>query len=342
MSVVPPVHWSVHALIWTLYTLLWHSLQSDDFLDPFGLAISASYTLANVGLCYTNLNHLMPRFLPQRRWGAYFGWLAVAFAGWTVMLVLLVVFFFTLAEFDVDFLLRQPGFVSSILGSNFTALLFPMTIRLFQQRRALERRQEELERAQLETELNYLKSQLHPHFLFNALNNIYFLIKRDPDAAAEALAGFSDLLRYQLYRSDQKLVPLVEELEHLQKYAHLAALRKDRPLELRLELPEAPPGDVAPWILLPLLENAFKHLHHDAEQTRFIRGHARVTDQQLQFVLENTFDPDAATETQDSTSGGIGLRNIRRRLALHYPQQHHFSTNGDGTTYRIELQIPLR
>ena len=187
---------------------------------------------------------------------------------------------------SADLNLFIEGFGVAVFFSNLSgigALVIPYFIL---QRIEMEKRNQKLEKEKLEAELKLLKSQLHPHFLFNALNNIYFLIKKDPDTAAEALAGFSNLLRFQLYEANNSQVALRKEIEYLQQFAEIAQLRKGENFKVNWQLPQNTEGiQIAPLLLMPALENAFKH---GSNKNGHIDIQLNLEKEQLHFNIVNT------------------------------------------------------
>lgn len=336
----PPVAWFYHVLIWTVYTLFWHFMQSAEPLDWRALLVSVLYTLANVAVSYWNVFYLMPRYLQRKRIGWYIMLLLLTYVSGS--LILLVSVAGLLASYGVaDFgvILQNGGVNGSVWGSNLSAIFVTMVIQLVRQRTALQRHQQQLEKLQLTTELNYLKSQLNPHFLFNALNSIYFLIKKDADAAADALAGFSDLLRYQLYQTEGDTIALKTELENVEKYVQLAALRKSEQLSVIINFSERiTDQQITPLLLLPLVENAFKHV---AKGKSEIRITAYMADEnELRFVVSNPFEEDT-TVSPVKEAGGIGLKNIQRRLELIYPERHSLRVEDLEGLFTVILKLKL-
>jgi two-component system LytT family sensor kinase len=184
----------------------------------------------------------------------------------------------------------------------------------------------------LQTELKFLKSQYHPHFLFNALNTIYFQMDEDMPGAKKSIEKFSELLRYQLYDQQQQ-VPVTNELEYLQSFIDLQKVRSSDKLKMKVELDKNLNGQlVYPLLFLPMVENAFK----------FIGGHyklginAALADKQIIFRVENSvpeFEPPATRK------GGIGLENLKRRLDLLYPGKHSLNTKKENDTFIAELKL---
>lgn len=202
-----------------------------------------------------------------------------------------------------------------------------------------QRQKEVVLREKMEAELQFLRSQLDPHFLFNALNSIYFLIPKDPDVAAEALAGFSDLLRYQLYQANEPTILLEEEFDYLRQYTRLASLRRESDLALQLELPPVPSETrIAPLLLQPFVENAFKHV---SPREGAIKICAQLSDRTFQFQVVNTKLPDHRPVSTSHAVGGIGLHNVRRRLELIYPKRHELQLQAEPRRFSALLKIEL-
>ncbi|HWZ02467.1 MAG TPA: sensor histidine kinase [Mucilaginibacter sp.] len=184
----------------------------------------------------------------------------------------------------------------------------------------------------LETELKFLKSQYHPHFLFNALNTIYFQMDDDLPGAKNSIEKFSELLRYQLYDQQQQ-VPVKSEMEYLQSFIDLQKIRSSDKLELKVNLDKNLDGQmVYPLLFLPLVENAFKFLGGDYK----LSVSAEATDKEIIFKVANSVPE---FETPATRKGGIGLENLKRRLDLLYPGKHVFNTKKENNSFTAELTL---
>ena len=182
----------------------------------------------------------------------------------------------------------------------------------------------------LQTELKFLKSQYHPHFLFNALNTIYFQMDDDLPGAKNSIEKFSELLRYQLYDQQQQ-VPVKSEMEYLQSFIDLQKIRSSEKLELTVSIDDKLDGQlVYPLLFLPLVENAFKFLGGDYK----LFVDAQTTGKQIIFKVENSVPE---FETPATRKGGIGLENLQRRLDLLYPGKHIFNTKKEDNNFTAEL-----
>ena len=187
-------------------------------------------------------------------------------------------------------------------------------------------------------ELTWLKHQLNPHFLFNTLNNISSLTQIDPDKAQESIGQLSDLLRYALYDSEADRVPLESEVEFMDNYIDLMALRCNELTTVTKEL-EAPQGhvEVAPLLFISLVENAFKH-GVNARHASFVRVSMKMEGDDLVFVCDNSVFEKQGT---DRIGSGIGLENMKRRLELLYPGRYTYKQQADDGTYTVEVSLKV-
>jgi LytS/YehU family sensor histidine kinase len=207
-------------------------------------------------------------------------------------------------------------------------------------RRELERNRSELERQHLLTELAGLKTQINPHFLFNTLNNIYSLTSRKSDRAPEAVLRLAESMRYLLYESSADTVPLSQELAHLRGFLELQRLRlpqteAETAIVLDIQEPIDAAFPVAPLLLLPLVENAFKH-GDLAARPEAIRIELEMVENELHFSVHNYV---AAAADLPHQPGGLGLHNLRRRLELLYPSRHELKVRTLPGEYAVELVL---
>lgn len=191
---------------------------------------------------------------------------------------------------------------------------------------------EKITNQQLETELKFLRAQYHPHFLFNAINTVYFQMDEDVQAAKQTLEKFSALLRYQLY-DQQHPVPVAQEIRYLENYISLQQLRSTGRLQLQVNIdPALHEQRVYPLLLLPLVENAFKYVGGGYHLEISLRQDGP---QQLILQVVNDVPESLPAKTQ----GGIGLENLRRRLELLYPAKHAFSAGLQDGQFIATLQL---
>jgi LytS/YehU family sensor histidine kinase len=233
------------------------------------------------------------------------------------------------------------NFIGNALPSTLATMTFAMSIKLTKNWIQTERRHQLLENEKLETELKFLKNQFNPHFLFNTINSIFFLIHKNPDMASASLAKFSDLLRYQLYECNDKQIPLSKEITFLENSIELEKLRLNSNIEVALEMNQQRTGHlgIAPFILMPFVENAFKHVSKHTDRPNWIRIKLGLDHQQLDFSISNSVSQDVSNDVV--IYGGIGLKNVRRRLDLIYPGQYDLEIKRNNTSFEIRLQLNL-
>ncbi|NML21558.1 histidine kinase [Pseudoflavitalea sp. G-6-1-2] len=186
---------------------------------------------------------------------------------------------------------------------------------------------------QLQTELKFLKAQYHPHFLFNALNTIYFQMDENIGEAKKSIEQFSGLLRYQLY-DQQQMVEINKELNYLQQFIELQQKRSSEKLRLTVHFDDSLKQQlIYPLLLLPLVENAFKY----AGGNWTISIHAGLQNNQLHFAVENA----VPAHIPEHAASGIGLENLRRRLQLLYPGQASIETTKENQQFKALLILPF-
>jgi sensor histidine kinase YesM len=203
----------------------------------------------------------------------------------------------------------------------------------------LQKRMAETAREKAETELNFLKSQINPHFLFNSLNSVYFLIDRGNTEAREALHKFSGMLRYQLYGVRDDRIDVQKEIGYLRDYVAMQKLRRDEQYEVEFNCGPGLTGfSIEPLLLLPFVENAFKHVSHSQERRNYIHLGLMRENGSLYFHAENSRDLQAKQNDPDS---GIGLANVKRRLELLYPGRHELLIEERPDLFRVNLRLKI-
>ncbi|SDX80413.1 sensor histidine kinase [Hymenobacter psychrophilus] len=207
-----------------------------------------------------------------------------------------------------------------------------------------QRNRRELERQQLLTELAMLKTQINPHFLFNTLNNIYSLTSRKSDKAPEAVLRLAEIMRYLLYESSTDTVPLSRELDHLRSFLDLQRLRLPAAAQEAVVLAvEGTNPDcahpIAPLLLLPLVENAFKHGDLTARPVAVHIALHLAADGLLRFSVLNYVAPADAERPLPRQPGGVGLANLRRRLELLYPHRYTLDVQTTPEQHRVTLVL---
>ena len=202
----------------------------------------------------------------------------------------------------------------------------------------LKQAEQQLRIQKQEAELNYLRSQTNPHFLFNTLNNIYSLARDKSDLAPESIMRLSKILRFTLYEANGKYIAIEQELKIISDYIDLEKLRYDESLRINFNYDvEDMKQALPPLLLIPLVENAFKHGASETRSRPFVDIHLSVKNRQLLFVVKNSTD---LNEEDQNIKENIGLSNLRRQLELLYTD-YNLSVLRDGSVFTSTLKINL-
>jgi sensor histidine kinase YesM len=235
---------------------------------------------------------------------------------------------------------NQGSFFRDWLGGlrgSITIGGFAAAIKLMKYHFDKEQRNLELQKQNISSQHQLLKAQVHPHFLFNTLNNIYSHTQVASPESPKLVAGLSDLLRYILYECNQPFVPLYKELKMLQDYISLEQIRYNNQLDLSIDIPKKDEDLViAPLLLLPLIENSFKHGVSQMLEQPWIGLTILITDKQLKLKLVN-----GKGKQLEKKSRGIGLNNVQKRLELLYPKRHHFHISETEDAFIVSMNIEL-
>lgn len=198
---------------------------------------------------------------------------------------------------------------------------------------------QQLEKEKLAAELKLLKSQINPHFLFNTLNNLYVLTMNNPETAQRMVHKLSELMSYMLHDSNQREVPLSKEIHYIRNYIDLEKLRYGDRLEVTFT--NYVVGDdvtIAPLMMLPLVENSFKHGARNQLEGCWIQIDVNIVDDVLILKVENN---KPASDTGDDNVSGIGLKNLKMRLDLLYPDRHNLQLFNETDMYMAVLRVSL-
>lgn len=237
--------------------------------------------------------------------------------------------------------LFNPGKIVTKSISDYFIPAMASAIVIFKKWYLDQQKNKKLAEEKLAAELNFLKAQVHPHFLFNTLNNLYALTLIKSDKTPDIVLKLSDLLDYMIYKSNDKFVSLAKELEILEGYIELEKMRYNERLDFKYEL-NGKPGthEIAPLILLPFVENCFKHgaSKDRVKPSIYIRMDIEPTFLFLKVV--NSVPAEKKNEIKENE--GIGLKNVQRRLELIYPGKHELKIQPGEKLFSVECKIFLK
>ena len=194
-----------------------------------------------------------------------------------------------------------------------------------------------LKRQKANTELLHLQSQVNPHFFFNTLNNLYGLMDQDVDKAKSMVLKLSDMMRYSIYDGQKGSVSLEQEVEYLNNYIELHKARYHKKIDIRFTCHMQTEGvKVMPLMFIILLENAFKHGVENLREQAYIQISLIANESEVTFAIENNFDVEEGSSTH-----GIGIKNLKRRLELAYPKRHSLKLKTINDIYKAQLTLKL-
>lgn len=292
----------------------------------------SSHVLAALAIGYW----LMPKYLYQKKYVLFFVWVIILVAGVIALeeLVLEQIFF--------------PGSPKAryFPGITFSLLEVLPVITILSGFKfgwdALQKQEqiEALKSTVQESELQFLRSQINPHFLFNNLNNLYSYALEGSSKTPEIILELSGLLRYMLYECKEKYVPLEKEIEQLHNFIKLNKLQIEERGLVHFSVEKVSSDyKIAPLILVVFIENAFKHSQAGQSENIKIDVGIKMTDDTLHFQCTNNYAP---SEGLDTVASGIGLKNVRKRLELLYPNSYTLTIDEGENQYTVKLTMTLQ
>ena len=329
----------IHVLVWSLLTLLpfvFFSNPANHYsigVVPGILALIMG--LIHISLFYTQSEFLYPRFFNKRWW-----WLYILTALALICTSLWLKFRITETWWP-EVLKKKHESYGLIIGGSVDIYFISLAYSRIVYRIRYEREQKERQAQQLATELKFLRSQISPHFLFNVLTNLVSLARKRSDQLEPSLIMLAELMRYMLYDTQGKKVALSTEIRYLNSYIELQRLRFGNDVWIDSRIDPGPQGEqftIEPMLLIPFVENAFKHGVGTPEQPK-IGICLAVTDGWMSFEVSNTYDGTVTAGTEEHS--GLGLNNVRTRLELLYPKNHTLSIRKEGNWFHILLTLQL-
>lgn len=285
--------------------------------------------------------YLLQRYFIQRRYLSFFLWLGVSAVFFTLLLRALI-FFVELPIFYPAYLAQYPKFFHFNFFQHifyiYTTVGIFFTIRLVKHLLKIQESKSQLEKQNLESELALLRTQVNPHFLFNTLNNINTLVKKDPEKASKSIIKLSDIMRYMLFDAQHEKVLLASELEYLESYIDLQRIRLEDEDYINYAVEGNPRGiEIPPMLFIPFVENIFKHGSKTQKKPAF-HIHIKITAYAIIFVAENP----VKSQNEHSPYGhGIGIQNVKRRLELLYPDRHILEIHENNAIFKVKLRINI-
>ncbi len=326
-----------HILIWGAVLLLPFFLVAPDYnFGQIGGVRCNFFTLTNlmhIGLFYFNAFYLYSKFLTRSKWWIYLLCIGSLIVGFYHIKNLILVTWFPILAAD-------EGAFNFIFFPTIFFLVISTIYRLVLDKINYEKEHTIRKAEQLTSELKFLRSQVSPHFLFNVLNNLVAMARYKSDQLEPSLIKLSGLMRYMLFEPDGRKVDISIEIEYLKSYIELQKLRFEEDIRITSEIQydESSSHTIEPMLLIPFVENAFKHgasLVHEP----FIRIGLSILGNILRFNVENKFLK--GNSSTDSNSG-IGLANVKARLNLLYPKLYRLSVEEKDSIFSVNLWLQLK
>lgn len=329
--------WWQHLLFWAATLLiLFNIFKSSGSVEKIDVIYTFLFLLPIVCIVYLNLYLAVPRFLRRERYLLYTLIFLVLLSGGALFLYLLfgswidwiLPGFYFISYYNLPVLMLYTG----------SFLLLTTLLKLSRSWFMLLR----IERLTTTHRLQSLQSQINPHFLLNSLQSIYALSLAKSDKTPEVILQLSQILKYTLYETGQATVKLQKEIEMIKDYVGIYRHRVD-PGRTKISLEvRGDPGElqIAPMLLIPFIENSFKHGLWGNQDRGFVDIHLDISTDKLEFKVHNSCGASSTLELE--SKGGIGIRNTRQRLELLYPGKHKLDIDTGEDTFRVYLSLELK
>ena len=330
----------LHIVFWCIYLSFnfyqinfWQQQNGYDWTRA--LTFMGTQFVFTFSVAYLNYFLFLPRFLAHKKLSKYLLEFIIPFAA----MVALRVYLQRIMSVDSP---RIDYYMSNMYVVQVAVVLLFITIFVGMLRFAvawfeLEAKKKEMENEKLMAELNFLKAQINPHFLFNTLNNLYYLAYSKSENTTEVIAKLSQMMRYMIYESNHPKVKLSKEIEYMQSYISLEKMRLNEQVPISFEVK----GDtenvwIAPLILITFLENAFKHGISTSNPKARIEVSLVLEGKQCIYSVRNSKGQKSTNE-----KSGIGLQNVKRRLELSYAEKHQLTIDDKPDEYNVQLHLNL-
>lgn len=328
-----------HAAFWfvLLCVLTLSEMRGGDASTLHFFSNEVVNVLFYAAIYYINSEILIPKYLkPNRLWSYLIGLIGVAVILTPIKIFILFQKFENFPD-DQDLLVTNQSYyyLLSLMTAGISTIIKISSDWLRQTQT-----QRDLETRTMQTELNFLKSQINPHFLFNTLNSLYALTLKKSDEAPEVVIKLSEMMRYMLYECNEPQVPLSKEINYIRNYLDLERLRHKN-LDIKFDV-EGSEGElkVTPLIFIAFIENAFKHGASNHISAGFVHIHMYLEDSEINLYVENS-KPEKQPTQEHRRSGGIGLVNVRRRLDIIYKGNYNLEVHDKPNTYGVNLWMKI-
>lgn len=322
-----------------LFTFLWGTRYNNYWVCFYNELV---FLPIKLGVTYFGLYYIIPKLLVKRKYIRLIVASVLMITAGGILQRILVYYSFIplLGMSDLNTPLFDTIEILNHMININSVMIIPFALKLYSYSLEKENRILTLSQEKTKAELLFLRSQIQPHFLFNVLNDLYAMALKQSDKTADVILKLSDLMRYVLQESTADVVSIEKEINYIRNYIDLEKLRYGNRFSVDLQVT----GDiskclVAPLLLLPFVENAFKHSTTNEITGAWISIEIMIDKHELTLVVANSYDPGILKS--DHISSGIGIKNIRQRLDILYPAHHTFVTERNDNSYKSILKINL-
>ncbi len=336
------IRWLLHVVFW-LAVLGFYTLFFGQRNVNYRITFSFVVILLPVTIVTTYfLNYeLIPNYLLKKRYVKFFQYfIYTLIVSFYIEMVTVIIIFLSVAELNMHELHPSNTNAIFLIAGMYVVVFLGVAVKLVNLYNSNQLEIQKLKSEKIEAELKFLKAQLHPHFLFNTLNNLYALTLERSDKAADVVLKLSELLDYVLYECDAELVSLEKEIKQIDNYLELEKLRFGSRLDVDYKIDEIPSNlTIPPMSLMTLVENSFKHGISKSMDNSWIKINLTADTEAFNFKIENP--KRRAKSINQGLSGGIGLENLRSRLNLIYKEYYSLLINENESTFEVHLMIKI-
>lgn len=330
----------LHVSFWIFY----FTYRVYDVVQHISLERTLMYlsipTIFNMIASYIHYFFILPPLIRDKKTVAYFIKLIILLAVILATRVLLENYIYAPMTTNEDYYktLHFPRVVSTVWDT-LTFLIFTGMIRFTFDWFELENKKKQLENEKLVAELNYLKAQINPHFLFNTLHNLNYLVYSGSKSATEVIIKLSNIMRYMIYDANKEKVQLKKEIAYMNDYIHLESIRLNQKFDIDFNVKgNTDHVEIAPLVMLTFLENAFKHGVSDQEENCWIKVKLQVDENFIRYEVSNK---KLKFISPQNLKSGFGLENVKKRLQLSYPEKHILEISEENNVYKVFLTLSL-
>ena len=332
----------LHLMFWCIYIsfigyqiVFWQRERGYDWNRALTFtSLQLGFTLA---IAYLNYFLFLPRFLQHKNFWRYLIEFLIPFA----ILIIGRIYLqrYLMADSPRADYYNSNVYVVQVSAVTLFIVIFVGMLRFAVDWFELEAKKKEMENEKLIAELNFLKAQINPHFLFNTLNNLYYLAYSKSENTTEVIAKLSQMMRYMIYDSNHPKVLLSKEIEYMQSYISLERMRLNNQIPIQFEVK----GNIenvwiTPLIFITFLENAFKHGVSNNNPNAWVNISIELDGKECVYIVKNS-KPTVKNETGEKS--GIGLQNVQRRLALSYPEKYQLEIEDTPEVHKVQLNLML-